>query len=98
MLRAALGSGVDAASGELGIWSVTRANDGKARRKATSMPPALTFSAVVNSKISPSLPSRPRMKTGIAKGNRGHRRRSVPGILRCKYPSFWRFNLVFQAS
>ena len=50
------------------------------RRIATSIPPALTFKAVANSRNSLPLPSRLRTKTGIASGNRAHFRRSFPAL------------------
>jgi hypothetical protein len=50
---------------------------GNTLRMATSIPPALTLSAVANSRNSLPLPSRLRTKTGIAKGNLVHLRRSV---------------------
>jgi len=45
-------------------------------RIARSTPPALTFRIVLNSRISFPRSSGPRTKTGMARGIRGHRRRS----------------------
>src|SRR5271169_2610179 len=53
---------------------------GSIRRIATSIPPALTFKAVANSRNSLPLLSRLRTKTGIARGNRAHLRRSFPAL------------------
>src|SRR5439155_17049557 len=69
------------AKGEAGISSASRANRGKERPTATSAPPALTFKAVANSKISLPAWSRARMKMGTARGNRSQRRRS--------FSAFW---------
>jgi hypothetical protein len=63
--------------GALGISSWSCAIAGKTRRIATNIPPALTFSAVANSRNSFPLLSRLRTKTGIANGSRVHFRRSV---------------------
>src|SRR5581483_6143705 len=52
---------------------------GGIRRIATSIPPALTFRAVANSRNSFPLPSRLRTNTGIASGSLVHLRRSFLG-------------------
>jgi len=54
---------------------------GKARRTATSIPPALTFRAVANSRNSFPWPSRLWTKTGMASGNLVHFRRSPTGLV-----------------
>jgi hypothetical protein len=77
----ARGSSAKAASGALGISSEITASASCARRTARSIPPALTFNAVANSRISFPLSSRLRTKTGIASGKRGHLRRS-PSLFR----------------
>ena len=77
--REARGSSATADTGALGISSWMTASAGRTLRTATSMPPALTFRAVANSRDSlPSL-SRLRTNTGMAKGRRDHLRRSVWG-------------------
>ena len=53
---------------------------GKDRRIATSIPPALTFREVANSRNSLPFPSLLRTKTGIASGNLAHFRRSLVGL------------------
>ena len=73
-------TGANAATGALGISSRICAIAGRARRIATSIPPALTFKAVANSRNSLPLPSRLRTKTGIASGNLAHFRRSLPAL------------------
>lgn len=72
--------------GALGISSETKADLGKERRTATSAPPAEMLMAVANSKQSLPLPSRVRMKIGIASCNRAHLRSSFLDKLRgtCK--------------
>jgi hypothetical protein len=77
----ARGCNAKAASGALGISSEITASASCARRTARSIPPALTFSAVANSRISFPLSSRLRTKTGMASGKRGHLRRS-PSLFR----------------
>src|SRR5579863_8699707 len=75
-MRSALDWVAVAGEGGVGTSSKTRADSGKGRRTATSAPPAETFTAVASS--SESLPFRSwlRTKIGIAKGKRGHCRRS----------------------
>ena len=68
-----------AATGALGISSRIWATAGKTRRTATSMPPALTFRAVANSRNSFPFSSRLRTKTGMASGSLDHLRRSPAG-------------------
>lgn len=65
-----------AATGALGISSLIWLTVGKTRRMATSIPPALTFNEVANSRNSLPLRSRLLTKTGIASGNLDHFRRS----------------------
>lgn len=79
-LREAWGKAAKAASGALGISRVTGAVKESCRRTATSIPPALTFSAVANSRDSFPCSSRLRTKTGIASGSRAHFRRSLRGF------------------
>jgi len=79
-VREARGSDANAATGALGISRRICAMAGSIRRIATSIPPALTFKAVANSRNSLPLPSRLRTKTGIASGNRAHLRRSFPAV------------------
>jgi hypothetical protein len=67
---ATMGRGVD------GISRAIREARRKLLRTATSAPPALSFSITLNSINSWPSRSRPRTKTGIARGNRGQRRRS----------------------
>jgi len=96
--RATLGKDASAAKGALGISSNRCAAAGIERLTATSMPPAETLRAVANSKNSLSVSARPRTKTGMAKGRRGHRRRSVVAVLRFTHtPSLVRFDLLIQA-
>lgn len=83
-VRAARGRPVAAASGALGISSMTCAAFGKERRTATNAPPALTFNAVANSRNSLPFSSRLRTKTGIANGSRVHFRRSFSTLRRTK--------------
>ncbi len=66
-------------AGAEGTSNCTRAVRCRLRRKPTNIPPALTLSAVVNSRN--SLPSRslPRTNTGRASGRRGQARRSGIG-------------------
>jgi hypothetical protein len=73
---AALGRGAIAATGALGISSLIWLTVGRTRRMATSIPPALTFNDVANSRNSLPFRSRLRTKTGIASGNLVHFRRS----------------------
>jgi|SRR5580700_2300990 len=80
-LRATRGRAAKAASGALGISSKTWAVEGIERRTATSMPPAETLRAVANSKNSFPVSAPLLTKTGIAKGRRGHRRRSAAEVL-----------------
>ncbi len=85
-----------AARGALGISSETCAEYGIAWRTAISIPPAETFSAVANSRNSFSASSaRLLTKTGMARGSRGHRRRSPPGVLPFADPSFLNPHLSF---
>jgi hypothetical protein len=72
-----LGANASDATGALGISSWISATPGRFRRTATSMPPALTFKAVANSRNSFPFSSRLRTKTGMARGNLAHFRRSV---------------------
>jgi hypothetical protein len=76
-VRAARGNRAIAATGALGISNRICATAGRVRRIATSIPPALTFNEVANSRNSLPFPSRLRTKTGIANGNRAHFRRSL---------------------
>jgi len=62
--------------GALGISSETSADLGKERRAATKTPPGEMLIAVANSKESLPLPSRVRIKTGMASCNRAHLRSS----------------------
>lgn len=80
-LRQDLGNSAAEASGTLGISSKTCVERGKERRTATRAPVAETFNAVANSSSSLPFLSRLRTKTGMAKGNRAHRRRSSCGRL-----------------
>jgi hypothetical protein len=64
--------------GALGISKRNWAMGGNTLRMAINIPPALTFSAVANSRNSFPFASRLRTKTGIASGSRAHLRRSVP--------------------
>jgi hypothetical protein len=77
------GSKVIAPTGALGISNSTWVAPGSNLRTATSIPPALTFKAVANSRNSLPLSSWLRTKTGMAKGNLAHFRRSAPilGVL-----------------
>ncbi len=68
--------------GALGISSETSADFGKDRRTTTKAPPGEMLMAVANSKESLPLPSRVRIKTGIASCNRAHLRSSFPDKLR----------------
>jgi len=77
-LRITAGRDATAARGALGISRETCAAEASERRTATSMPPAETFSAVANSRDSFSPSAWLRTKTGMARGKRGHRLRSVP--------------------
>jgi len=79
-VRAARGRRAIAATGALGISSRICATAGKTRRIATSIPPALTFSEVANSRNSLPLSSLLRTKTGIASGSRAHLRRSLADL------------------
>jgi len=76
----ALGNGSRVAMGPLGISSEIFAAAGRKWRKANSMPPAETFNAVANSRNSLSCSSGLLTKTGMARGNRGQRRRSTAGF------------------
>jgi len=67
------GQGISRVSGEAGR--------GESLRMATSMPPALTLSAVANSRNSRPLRSRLQTKTGMASGSRLHWRRSFWRLL-----------------
>ena len=87
-MREALGSAAAVANGALGISSETCAESGKERRTATSAPPAETFRAVANSRNSFPFSSRLRTNTGIARGRRVQRRRSISGFLRFN-PAPW---------
>ena len=71
-LLAALGRAVNAATGALGISKRIWAKEGKTRRIATSIPPALTLRAVANSRSSFPWSSWLRTKTGIANGSLAH--------------------------
>ena len=68
--------------GALGISSETSADLGKERRTATKTPPGEMLMAVANSKESLPLPSRVRIKTGMASCNRAHLRSSLFDNLR----------------
>src|SRR5260370_31272251 len=68
--------------GALGISSETSADLGKERRTATKTPPGEMLMAVANSKESLPLPSRVRIKTGMASCNRAHLRSSFFDNLR----------------
>lgn len=86
----------NAARGALGISSETCAEYGIEWRTAISIPPAETFSAVENSRNSLSASwARLLTKTGMARGSRGHRRRSPPGVLPFTDPSFLNPHLSF---
>jgi hypothetical protein len=63
-------------NGAVGISSETCVECGRERLTATNAPPADTFMAVANSRKSFPFSSLLRTKIGIAKGNRGHLRRS----------------------
>src|SRR5271168_1972515 len=80
-LRATAGRAARAAKGALGISRETWAAEGMERRTATSMPPAETLRAVANSRNYLSGSVWLRTKTGMAKGKRGHCRRSAVGVL-----------------
>lgn len=87
----------NAARGALGISSETCAEYGIEWRTAISIPPAETFSAVENSRNSLSASwARLLTKTGMARGRRGHRRRSPPGVLPFTDPSFLNPHLSFR--
>ena len=60
--------------GALGISSETSADLGKERRTATKAPPGEMLIAVANSRESLSIPSRVRIKIGMASCNRAHLR------------------------
>jgi len=79
-LRQDLGKTAVEASGTLGISSKTCEESGKERRTATRAPVAEMFSAVANSSNSLPFLSQLRTKTGMARGNRGQRRRSTAGF------------------
>src|SRR5207302_3375921 len=79
--RVTVGRAAKAAKGALGISSETCAVEGMERRTATSIPPAETLRAVANSRNSLSASVLLRTKTGMAKGKRGHCRRSAVGVL-----------------
>src|ERR1700675_4288902 len=68
--------------GALGISSETCADLGKERRTATKTPPGEMLMAVANSKESLPLPSRVRIKTGMASCKRAHLRSSFFDNLR----------------
>src|SRR5216684_1683124 len=68
--------------GALGISSETSADLGKERRTATKTPPGEMLMAVANSKESLPLPSRVRIKTGMASCSRAHLRSSFFDNLR----------------
>jgi len=68
--------------GALGISSETSADVGKERRTATKAPPGEMLIAVANSRESLSIPSRVRIKTGMASCNRAHLRCSFFNKLR----------------
>src|SRR5713101_5277658 len=68
--------------GALGISSETSVDLGKERRTATKTPPGEMLMAVANSKESLPLPSRVRIKTGMASCNRAHLRSSFFDNLR----------------
>lgn len=68
--------------GALGISSETGADWGKDRRTTTKAPPAEMLMAVANSNESLPLPSRVRIKTGMASCNRAHLRSSFLVSLR----------------
>src|ERR1700675_1235685 len=68
--------------GALGISSETSADFGKERGAATKTPPGEMLMAVANSKESLPLPSRVRIKTGMASCNRAHLRSSFFDNLR----------------
>src|SRR5271163_2060053 len=87
--RAAFGRPANAARGALGISRETWPAEGMERRTATNIPPAETLRAVANSRYSLSDSAPLVTKTGIAKGKRGHCRRSATGALRITHtPSF----------
>src|SRR6266545_1558868 len=74
--------------GTEGISRDTVPSCDNSRRAASSMPPALTFNAVENSRNCLPASSTPRKKTGTLKGKRSQRRRSAPALasisdLRC---------------
>ena len=96
--RMTLGNSAIAANGALGISSPTCATEGIERRTATSMPPAETLRAVANSRNSCSASVWLLTKTGMAKGNRGHRRRSTFGAASFTHTPSQYFNRTFQAS
>ena len=62
--------------GALGISTETSADLGKERRTTTKAPPGEMLIAVANSRESLPLPSRARIKTGMASCNRAHLRSS----------------------
>src|SRR5271157_972024 len=70
------------AMGALGISNETKADLGKERRTTTKAPPAEMLIAVANSRQSLPLPSRVRIKTGMASCNRAHLRSSFFDKLR----------------
>lgn len=80
--RDAFGGIAKAESGALGISSRISELPGEILRAASSIPPALTLRAVVNSNISLELPSRLRTNTGMAKGNLCHFRLSTLDFVR----------------
>jgi len=74
--RADWGGRLLSGTGEIGTSKEYCSTSGSIRRTATNIPPAETFKAVANSKMSLPFSSWQRMKTGIASGKRCHLRRS----------------------
>lgn len=77
-IRTARGRAACATRGAEGISKEMRDERRKVLRIASSTPPALSLSSVLNSTNSFPSESRPRTNTGMARGRRGQRRRSVP--------------------
>lgn len=92
------GSEAPSASGALGISSRTEADRSGDRRTTTSAPPALMLRAVANSSRSFPFSSRLLTKTGIARGNRTHLRRSFSSWRRLKSSPHGRIPLGMAAS
>lgn len=70
------------AGGALGISRKTVADSGRERESAMRAPPAEMFTTEANSSDCLPVPLVLPTNTGIARGRRGHLRRSVSGLLR----------------